>query len=149
MPLVLAEIRQIRDAATLDAARAQADRVLNKYRGEFPSAMACLEDDLDALINIHRIPVRHRQNVRTTNLAERSFEEERRRTKIIPRLMGERAALKLVYATLIRCADRWARIAVSDLERRQLAQLRIELGIDQPPKTKDEQPKRTGDTEAA
>ena len=135
-PQVLAEIRAIRDAATLDAARAQADRVLNRYRGEFPSAMACLEDDLEALLAVHRVPVRHRINVRTTNLAERSFEEERRRTKVIPRLLDERSAMKLVFATLIRCAQRWCRISVSDLERHQLQQLRQQLGIDPPPTTR-------------
>jgi transposase-like protein len=63
--------------------------------------MACLVDDLDALLNIHRVPVRHRINVRTTNLIERSFAEERRRTKVIPRLLDEKSATKLVFATLI------------------------------------------------
>jgi transposase-like protein len=129
-PQVLAEIRAIRDAATLDAARAQADRVINHYRREYPAAVACLEDDLDALLAVHRVPVRHRINVRTTNLAERSFVEERRRTKVIPRLLDEKSAMKLVFATLIRCAQRWTRIPISDLERHQLRLLRQELGID-------------------
>jgi transposase-like protein len=132
-PEVIAEIRAIRDAPTLDAARAQADRVINRYRREFPAAIRCLEDDLDALLAIHRIPVRHRVNVRTTNLVERSFVEERRRTKVIPRLLDEKSAMKLVFATLIRTAQRWSRIAVSDLERHQLRLLRQELGIDPPP----------------
>ena len=82
---------------------------------------------------IHRVPVRHRIRVRTTNLAERSFEEERRRTKVIPRLMTERSTLKLAFATMIRSADRWCRVSVSDLERHQLRLLRAELGLDPPP----------------
>jgi putative transposase len=130
---VMAHVRAIRDAATLDAARATADRVINTFSREFPAAMACLADDLDALLAIHRIPHRHRIIVRTTNLAERSFVEERRRTKIIPRLNDERSAMKLVFATLIRCAERWSRVAISDLERHQLQLLRVELGIDPPP----------------
>ena len=48
--------------------------------------------------------------MRTTNLAERSFEEERRRTKIIPRLMSEKATMKLAFATMIRSAERWCRV---------------------------------------
>jgi len=137
-PEVMAEIRAIRDAPTLDAARAQADRVINRYRSQYPSAVRCLEEDLEALLAIHRIPVRHRVNVRTTNLVERSFVEERRRTKVIPRLLDEKSAMKLVFATLIRSAQRWSRIAVSDLERHQLQLLRQELGIDPPPtNTKD------------
>ena len=47
---VMAEVRAIRDAPTLDAARVQADRVINQYRKEFPSAVKCLEDDLEALL---------------------------------------------------------------------------------------------------
>jgi hypothetical protein len=97
-------------------------------------------DDLDALLAIHRVPVRHRIRVRTTKLAERRFEEERRRTKVIPRLMDERAALKLVFATMIRAADRWCRVSITDLERHQLRLLRAELGLDPPPAADDAKP---------
>jgi putative transposase len=130
---VLAHVYAVRDAPTLDAARAAADRFVNTYRREYPAAVACFTDDLDALLAIHRVPVRHRIRVRTTNLAERSFEEERRRTKVIPRLMDEKAALKLVFATMIRAAERWCRVSISDLERHQLKLLRAELGLDPPP----------------
>jgi hypothetical protein len=43
-----------------------------------------------------------------------------------------------VFATLIRTAQRWSRIAVSDLERHQLRLLRQELGIDPPPTSKED-----------
>ena len=69
----------------------------------------------------------------TTNLAERSFVEERRRTKVIGRFGDEHAAMKLVFATMIRAAQRWCRVSISDLERHQLNLLRTELGIDPPP----------------
>jgi transposase-like protein len=130
---VLAHVYAVRGAPTPDAATAAADRFVNTYRREYPAAVACFTDDLDALLAIHRVPVRHRIRVRTTNLAERSFEEERRRTKVIPRLMGEKAAMKLVFATMIRAADRWCRVSISDLERHQLNLLRTELGLDPPP----------------
>ena len=130
---VMAHLYAVRDAPTLDAARAAADRLINTYRREFPAAVACFQDDLDALLAIHRVPVRHRIRVRTTNLAERSFVEERRRTKVIGRFGDEHAAMKLVFATMIRAADRSCRVSVSDLERHQLKLLRAELGIDPPP----------------
>jgi putative transposase len=83
---VLAHVYAVRDAPTLDAARVAAVRfVTPKFnRRDYPAAVACFTDDLDALLAIHRVPVRHGIRVRTTNLAERSFEEERRRTKVIP-----------------------------------------------------------------
>jgi transposase-like protein len=130
---VMAHLYAVRDAPTPDAARAAADRLVNTFRREFPAAVACFEDDLDALLAIHRVPVRHRIRVRTTNLAERSFVEERRRTKVIGRFTDEKSAMKLVFATMIRAADRWCRVSISDLERHQLKQLRAELGLDPPP----------------
>jgi hypothetical protein len=41
--------------------------------------------------------------------------------------------MKLVFATMIRTADRWCRVSISDLERHQLRRLRAELGLDPPP----------------
>jgi hypothetical protein len=48
---------------------------------------------------------RTRIGVRTTNLAERSFVEERRRTKVIGRFGDEHAAMKLVYAAMTVCGS--------------------------------------------
>ena len=130
---VMAHLYAVRDAPTLDAARAAADRLINTFDRAFPAAVACFRDDLDALLAIHRVPVRHRIRVRTTNLAERSFVEERRRTKVIGRFGDEHAAMKLVFATMIRAAQRWCRVSINDLERHQLKLLRAELGLDPPP----------------
>ena len=130
---VMAHLYAVRDAPTLDAARAAADRLINTFDRAFPAAVACFRDDLDALLAIHRVPVRHRIRVRTTNLAERSFVEERRRTKVIGRFGDERSAMKLVFATMIRAAQRWCRVSINDLERHQLKLLRAELGLDPPP----------------
>ena len=62
-----------------------------------------------------------------TNLLERLFLEERRRTKIIPHAFGERPVLKLMYAAVIRAADRWRGIQVGEFEQRQLRTIRDEL----------------------
>jgi hypothetical protein len=43
--------------------------------------------------------------------------------------------MKLVFATLIRCADRWSRVSINDIERHQLQLLRTELGLDPDPTT--------------
>jgi putative transposase len=147
----MAHLYAVRDAPTLDAARVAADRFANTYRARFPAAVTCFEDDREALLAIHRVPVRHRIRVRTTNLAERSFEEERRRTKVIPRLMSEKATMKLAFATMIRSAQRWCRVSINDIERHQLKLLRIELGIDPPPTRKDQTgaPRRAASRSAA
>jgi putative transposase len=65
-----------------------------------------------------------------TNLLERLFGEARRRTKVIPHAFGERAVLKLVYAALIRAAERWRGIRISEFEQRQLKAIRDEIDKD-------------------
>ena len=65
--------------------------------------------------------------IRTTNLLEQLFLEERRRTKIIPNAFGERPVLKLMYAAVIRAADRWSGLTVGEFEQRQLKAIREEL----------------------
>jgi hypothetical protein len=60
-------------------------------------------------------------------LLERLFLEERRRLKIIPNAFGERAVLKLMFGALIRTAERWRSITVTEFERRQIAAVKKEL----------------------
>src|SRR5438874_12336133 len=65
-----------------------------------------------------------------TNLLERLFGEERRRTKVIPHAFGERAVLKLMYAALIRAAERWRGLRISEFEHRQLRAVREDIDED-------------------
>jgi putative transposase len=140
---VLAHARAVRDAPTYEAGEAQAASLIERFGEIYPAAIKSFAEDLEASLAHLKLPIRHRINIRTTNLLERSFLEERRRTKVIPRLMDEKSAMKLVFATLIRVSERWSRVSVSELERQQLKLLRRELGIDPPPDERRE-PRREG-----
>jgi transposase-like protein len=129
----MAHVRAVRDAPTHQAGEAAAASVIEQFSNTYPAAVRCFAEDLEASLAHLKVPVRHRINVRTTNLLERSFVEERRRSKVIPRFTDEKSAMKLVFATLIRASDRWSRVSISELERKQLGLLRQELGIDPPP----------------
>jgi hypothetical protein len=61
-----------------------------------------------------------------TNLLEPLFVEERRLLKISPNAFGERAVLK-PFGALIRAAEGWRSVKVSEFERPQLATVRKEL----------------------
>lgn len=130
---LVAHLRAIRDAPTLAVGEQLAAAFLEQFGSEYPSAAACFNDDLAASLAHLRLPEGHRLHCRTTNLVERSFVEERRRTKVIPRFRDERSCLKLVFATLIRAAQRWMRVRMTELQQAQLAQLRRELGQNPPP----------------
>ena len=117
-------------AASPALARLLKDDIVATYGRDLPSAVACLEDDFEACIAHLSCPLGHRRVIRTTNLLERLFGEERRRTKLIPHAFGERAILKLMYAALIRAAERWRGIRIGEFERRQLRAIRDELNKD-------------------
>jgi len=108
------------------AAMAKEDFVA-QYEADYPSATKCFLDDFEACVAHLQLPISHRRVTRTTNLLERLFLEERRRTKIIPHAFGERAVLKLMYAALIRASETWRRVVISEFELKQLAQLREHL----------------------
>jgi len=102
--------------------------VLKTYQSTYPAAMRSFQDDWEACIAYLRCPAIHHKRIRTTNLLERSFLEERRRTRTIPRFFSEKSCLKLVFATLWRASQRWQGVRMSEIERQQLKLLRRELG---------------------
>ena len=117
-------------AASPALARLLRDDIAAVYARDLPAAVACLDDDFEACIAHLRFPLGHRRAIRTTNLLERLFGEERRRTKVIPHAFGERAVLKLMYAALIRAAERWRGIRITEFEQRQLKAIRDEIDRD-------------------
>jgi putative transposase len=127
-PEIKAQLQGIRDAADYEEGKERVGRFVQKYKDSYPSLVKCLTDDL-AILNHLKLPIRHRKSVRTTNLVERSFVEERRRTKVIPGFLTEKSALKLVFSVLIRAARRWQRIPMNALELNQVDALRKELRI--------------------
>lgn len=136
-------VQDIRDAPDEAAGRARLEAVAAQYRPTLPEACRCLLDDADASLNHLRVLERHRPLVRTTNLVERSFAEERRRTKVIPHLFDEASLVRLVFGVLIRISERWSRPMFSAFEREHLERQRREhlqeAGPDtaaHPPRTK-------------
>jgi putative transposase len=122
-----ARARACYQAASPALARLLRDDIVATYEGHLPSAVACLDDDFEACIAHLKFPLAHRRAIRTTNLLERLFGEERRRTKVIPHAFGERAVLKLMYASLIRAAERWRGLRTTEFELRQMKAIRDEL----------------------
>jgi len=128
-PDVKAEIVEIRDASSYTQGKKLADSFIERHKKTYPSLISCFSEDLEAILGHLRLPVRHRKSVRTTNLIERSFEEQRRRTKIIPGFFTEQSCLKLVFSVLIRASKRWRRIVMDEMELKQIDALRKELGL--------------------
>ena len=117
--------------AALDDATdpADAERRLRELVAElerpYPSAAACLADELPALcIHLNYFP-RLRKRFRSSNLLERSLEEVRRRTKVIGRFPGEASCLSMCWAVLHLFLAGARGLGLSDLEYKQVGPMKI------------------------
>lgn len=121
---VLAQARAVFYASDTKTAHLLAEHFVAAHAERYPSMVRSFSDDLEACLVHLKYPEGHRKFIRTTNMLERGFEEEKRRTKIIPQHLHERSAVKLVYGVLIRAARRWRRIPMSPVELTQLRYIR-------------------------
>jgi putative transposase len=116
---------------------------IERFGRDLPAATACLQDDLAACLSFLRCPPLHHKRIRTTNLIERAFEEQRRRTKTIPRFWDEKSCLKLSFATLMQTSERWQNVGMGEVEVAMLKHLRRELGLESPASEGRPEPLRT------
>ncbi|HUM44849.1 MAG TPA: IS256 family transposase [Fervidobacterium sp.] len=127
IPEVRSYLDEVRDAADYARGLQRAQEFIERYERDYRSAVASLKDDLEASLAHLKIPEKHRKYVRTTNLIERAFEEERRRTKVLPRFFDEKSALKLAFSVLWRASLRWQKVRFGEHEQKQLSKLEEQL----------------------
>ena len=82
-------------AASPEEAEASLRGLVAELEREFPSAAACLADDLPALCLHLRYPLPLRRRLRSTNLLERSLGEVQRRVRVIRRFPGRTSCPRL------------------------------------------------------
>lgn len=107
--------------------------LIAEYRDLYPSAMKCLEEDLEACLTHLKFPKQHASRIRTTNLIERTFGESRRRTKVIPFFFKEQSGLNLVFANLITIAEKWRGVGITPEVQLELIKIRDQLYHPSPP----------------
>jgi putative transposase len=124
--------------AAVAEGRRRAKRFIAKWQPLYPSAVACVADNLDALVAHLLFPAEHRKRIRHSNLIERTFGETRRRVKVIGRLPGEQSCLSLVWAVLDRASKGWRGLTMTPKALRRLQDLRRGL-LTQPPDHNDDE----------
>jgi transposase-like protein len=111
-------------------------KLVTTLEREYPSAAACLAEDLPALcVHLKYLP-RLRRRFRSSNLLERSLEEVRRRTKVIGRFPGETSCLSLCWAVLDVFIAGARGLGLSDLESREIQQLSMARNYPAPAEAK-------------
>lgn len=121
---IKARIKEIYYASTTENAEGLANKFIAHYADKYPGMVKCFQDDLASCLIHLKYPVAHHRFIRTTNLIERSFVEQKRRTKVIPTHQNEKGAMKLVFATLIRAAEKWRKIPMELHEQAMLRNIR-------------------------
>ncbi|MCR4405944.1 MAG: transposase [Anaerolineae bacterium] len=85
--------------------RQQADQAVaafcEKYGSIYPTAVACLQRDLEACLTFYAFPKAHWRTIRTTNVIERLFGEVKRRSrKMAAAFRNENSCLLMFYAVV-------------------------------------------------
>jgi len=119
------------EATSPEEAEANLRSLVTELGRQYPSAAACLAEDLPALCVHLRYPLHLRRRLRSTNLLERSLGEVQRRVRVIGRFPGETSCLSLCWAVLDLVIAGARSLGLSDLDRRELRRLRTERQIDQ------------------
>ena len=74
---------------------------VEKYQKVYPTAVACLQRDLEACLTFYAFPKEHWKTIRTNNVIERLFEEVKRRShKMAAAFRNEGSCLLLFYAVI-------------------------------------------------
>jgi transposase-like protein len=113
--------------AAVAVAHRQAEVFATKWQKRYPSAVACVTDDLASLTVHLRFPAEHWRRIRHSNFIERTFGETRRRVKVIGRLPGESTCVSLVWAVLDRASRGWRGFTMTPKALRLLQDLRRQL----------------------
>jgi transposase-like protein len=114
----------IDDAGSPEAAEEGLRSLVGELEGQYPTAAACLAEDLPALCVHLRYPLHLRKRLRSTNLLERSLEVVRRRTKVIGRFPGETSCLSMCWAVLDLIISGARGLGLTDLDHQQLQRQR-------------------------
>ena len=130
--VIKSEVAAIRDSATPLEGKTLLKEFIDKYHLIYPAFTRCMLDDSEALLNILKLPFRHRVYLRSTNLIERIFGEEKRRSKVIPHFFSEKSCLKLAFTVLYRASMRWRRLSMGDGELVKIIKLAKGLDIKLP-----------------
>jgi len=74
---------------------------IQKYQSIYPTAVECLNRDLEACLTFYAFPKAHWKTIRTTNIIERLFNEVKKRShKMAAAFRNEDSCLLMFYAVI-------------------------------------------------
>jgi putative transposase len=101
------DLRSIFYAASPDQAWECFDAFLQKWQKTLPSAVECLERNIDACLTFFNFPPEEWISLRTTNIIERLNKEFKRRTKVMEIVAGEIACYRILAYISLKMELHW------------------------------------------
>ena len=99
--LVKPELKALFYQDSREAAEREIIAFCEKFEATYPTAVACLNRDLDACLTFYVFPKAHWKTIRTTNVIERLFGEVKRRShKMAAAFRNETSCLLMFYAVI-------------------------------------------------
>ena len=95
------ELRAIFYQSNLEKAQQELAAFVAKYENTYPTAIECLNRDLDACLTFYSFPEKHWKFIRTTNIIERLFGEVKKRShKMAAAFRNENSCMLMFYAVI-------------------------------------------------
>lgn len=100
-PLIQPELRAIFYQESREQADQEVAAFCEKYRTTYPTAIECLERDLEACLTFYAFPKAHWKTIRTSNVIDRLFGQVKRRShKMGAAFRNEDSCLLMFYAVI-------------------------------------------------
>lgn len=103
----IGEARDIYNAENYSIAVVAYKRWIKRWKFAAPSAVKCLDDDIEELLNFYKCPKELWKKIRTTNIIERCFREVRRRTRTMSCFQNTESIERIIYAIFHRMNKKW------------------------------------------
>lgn len=98
-------------AIYLASSKSEALRAFRQWQQHWqqrrPTAVACVEANLEVLLNFFDLPEGHCKKIRTTNVIERAFREVRRRTRPMSSFTNLASCDRIIYGVLTHLNSSW------------------------------------------
>jgi len=99
--LVRPELKAIFYQTSREKADQEVAAFIAKYEKVYPTAVECLNRDLDACLTFYSFPQKHWKYIRTSNIIERLFGEVKKRThKMAAAFRNENSCMLMFYAVI-------------------------------------------------
>jgi len=106
-PWVLEGWREVREAKTLEEARARLRELVERLEAKYPEVATWLEEAGEEALAVYALPEEHRKRMRSTNMLERLNQELKRRTRVVRIFPDGPSCLRLVTALAMETSEEW------------------------------------------